>query len=444
MSEIIVFNSTAQGESHKATGKVCQDASLCVSDAEDNIHFGVVSDGHGSSTYFRSNIGSEILIEITREKVFEFINQIELENIVETNFQQIPIRKEVDKKQFIHDELFRGLFASIISCWNEKIMNHWLENKPTNEEMRRHKVPESAILKYENSEGIEVAYGCTLLSFIRTDKFWFAFHLGDGTCITFDEDGSWTEPIPADEKCIGNITTSMCEEDALDNFRYCIGTNTFPLAIFIASDGLDGAYGNISDLALLYNGIIKSFVTKGDELTINDIKESLPVLSTKGISRDDMSLAGLVDKKECKTIYSALLQNDFKYQTHYKQKKEEVLAEKEADFSNNEKEIIRMKKRQKELVREIKVDKNKSNTLNILILKLEKELESARHDKQKTDDAIKQKKDENEKLQNELKTPEDFSNRIKTAINLLKDEINNISFKIEKISIQMINFINKD
>ena len=46
------------------------------------------------------------------------------------------------------------------------------------------------------------------------------FILAMGKCIAFNEDGSWHEPIPWDEKCFLNKTTSLCDSSAIDEFRY--------------------------------------------------------------------------------------------------------------------------------------------------------------------------------------------------------------------------------
>ena len=57
------FNYSCEGESHKATGKVCQDHSLTCS--VEGLTMAVVCDGHGGERYFRSDIGSKFAAEAT-------------------------------------------------------------------------------------------------------------------------------------------------------------------------------------------------------------------------------------------------------------------------------------------------------------------------------------------------------------------------------------------
>ena len=90
----------------------------------------------------------------------------------------------------------------------------------------------------------EKIYGCTLMCYVQTSTYWFAFQIGDGKCFAFTEDGKWLEPIPWDEQCFLNKTTSMCDSRAIDEFRYCYqGDGVYPMAIFLGSDGIDDSFG---------------------------------------------------------------------------------------------------------------------------------------------------------------------------------------------------------
>ena len=61
-----VFNKSVIGSSHINTGKPCQDYSH--SSNTDSYSIIVVSDGHGSETYVRSEVGSKIAGQIAEEK----------------------------------------------------------------------------------------------------------------------------------------------------------------------------------------------------------------------------------------------------------------------------------------------------------------------------------------------------------------------------------------
>lgn len=70
---LLAFCSCHQGESHKKTGKVCQDAAFARCREEDRYAVAIVSDGHGGNNYFRSDIGSKKAVEATQEAIGEFM-----------------------------------------------------------------------------------------------------------------------------------------------------------------------------------------------------------------------------------------------------------------------------------------------------------------------------------------------------------------------------------
>jgi hypothetical protein len=351
MKNIRVFNSTATGESHKATNKVCQDSSASFEDSENGLFICAVSDGHGGDMYFRSDRGSKLLTKITIDTIRQFIENID-GNLFAVPFTAISartteVKEKIDRKVTSQDEAVRRLFSSILSQWNDGITKDWSEDPPTTEEMQTAKVPESAIKSFLEGKGTEFAYGCTLIAFARTPVYWFAIQLGDGKCIAFNSNAIWSEPIPWDEQCSGSKTTSTCEINPLDNLRYCYGNTDFPVALFIGSDGLDGAYGNMDDLALFYSAILKSFAKDGFKKTIKEIDESLPKLSAIGISRDDMSLAGVIDMDEIPMLYPLLMKKDIENAKNELAITEEVLNKKKEDVLEKESAI---KQKQEEVI----------------------------------------------------------------------------------------------
>ena len=73
---------------------------------------------------------------------------------------------------------------------------------------------------YENGKDLHSAYGATLIGAIITDSYWFGIHIGDGKCVSFSSEGEASEPIPWDEMCYNNVTTSICSPSAVSEFRY--------------------------------------------------------------------------------------------------------------------------------------------------------------------------------------------------------------------------------
>ena len=288
------FNYSCEGESHKATGKVCQDHSLTCS--VEGLTMAVVCDGHGGERYFRSDIGSKFAAEATEETISFFV-----ENVGDSLFKDKPFTavgpactvsdvRDLSKV----DTAFRQLFSSIIYRWNEKIKQHAQTVEVT--EWEKEHVPQKYLDEFAKGESLEKQYGCTLMVYAQTPNYWFAFHIGDGKCLSFQESPIWSEPIPWDEKCFLNKTTSLCDTSAIEEFRYCYqGDGHFPTAIILGSDGLDDSMGETSNLANFYIQILKMLANEGQEATEASLKETLPQLSRIG-SKDDMSVACVYDE----------------------------------------------------------------------------------------------------------------------------------------------------
>ena len=175
-------------------------------------------------------------------------------------------------------------------------------------ESEKASLEERWITDFEEKVNVEKVYGCTLMVYVYTPDYWFAFQIGDGKCFVCDTKGIWTEPIPWDDNCFLNKTTSICDGGAIDEFRYCYeGDGVHPIAVILGSDGIDDSFGLPENQANFYVQILKSIVASGEEATIKEIKSDLPQLSKIG-SQDDMSLAMVYDEEKIKTLYTKLIE----------------------------------------------------------------------------------------------------------------------------------------
>ena len=288
------FNYSCEGESHKTTGKVCQDYSFACS--VEGLTMAIVCDGHGGERYFRSDIGAKYAAEATEENVSFFIENVGDTLFKDTKFTAVgPTRTLSDAENLSKvDTAFRQLFSSIIYRWNEKIKHHAQTVELT--EWEKEHVPQKYLDEFAKGESLEKQYGCTLMVYVQTPNYWFAFHIGDGKCLSFQESPIWTEPIPWDDKCFLNKTTSLCDTSAIEEFRYCYqGDGHFPTAIILGSDGLDDSMGETSNLANFYIQILKMLANEGQKATEASLQETLPQLSKIG-SKDDMSVACVYDE----------------------------------------------------------------------------------------------------------------------------------------------------
>ncbi len=126
------LNFSCQGESHIATGKVCQDYSYSKVYENGNA-IAIVCDGHGGKRYFRSDIGAKIAAEVTEHKVKTFIEEVGLSLLKNEPFTQHgTISEQITNQDFDKtsniERAFRQLFGSIIYEWNAEVLAHATQN----------------------------------------------------------------------------------------------------------------------------------------------------------------------------------------------------------------------------------------------------------------------------------------------------------------------------
>ncbi len=267
------FAFSEQGYNHIKSDKVCQDSSGHYSDA--SMAVVVVADGHGSDNYPRTDRGSSFAVEATITAIREFVKTVEDSAI------DISVNS---------DSYLEQLAKNILANWHTAVETD-LEKYPFSEE-ELSKVPEKYKKRYMSGQRQEKAYGTTLIAACQTKDYWFGLQIGDGKCVCIARDGSMCEPIPWDEDCQANITTSICDSDAIDEFRYCF-MKECPVATLMGTDGIDDSYANSEEMYVLYRSILAIFAEYGRETGEAELQAFLPGLSRKG-SGDDVSIAGIV------------------------------------------------------------------------------------------------------------------------------------------------------
>ncbi|GHU64753.1 hypothetical protein AGMMS49983_11170 [Clostridia bacterium] len=289
-----VYHARAQGESHRTTQppKPCQD--YAYSFYHNGTGLIAAADGHGSGRYFRSDRGSKFAVESVIQCVAQFLNGANKNDLCAQLFDAAR-----------QSDLLPKLIKSIVSEWHSKVAKD-IEANPFSEEEYA-EVPEKYRARYENGEEPEKAYGTTLLAVLqKEDQFWLGLHIGDGRCVTIDRQGRYSQPIPWDERCFLNKTTSLCDEDAANEFRFrLLEGDQIPLATFVASDGIDDCFGHANDFEQLYQNfyanLAKLFISKPIKKAKKELRDYLPILSGKG-SRDDMSIALLMDREALRDV----------------------------------------------------------------------------------------------------------------------------------------------
>jgi len=271
------FAISSLGYSHK--NGICQDNSAFFSSNKMTIC--AVCDGHGDERCFRSEKGSKLGVDIAIKSIKTF---------VETN-PQFNIKNEKDVEYLI-----KQLKEHIIFEWNEATLNDFKSNPLSIEETNllrdKDKAEYLSTLTLSNYQHI---YGSTFVAGLITDNFWLILQLGDGDAVLLDERGLYL-PMPKDDKLQFQYTTSLCEVDAIDNFRHIYGFTT-PISMILSTDGLKNSYKNYDYFLGLYKDILNDAKVEDTDTLEKGLIEDLPVLSKIG-SGDDISIAISYDKEK--------------------------------------------------------------------------------------------------------------------------------------------------
>lgn len=272
-----------EGASHKESGLPCQDSSMCETFDNNQACIIAISDGHGSQTYVRSHIGSSLACQIAIKETKQFVS-----DYYDTLASKGTVSYSPDFGIEL-DPFFSNLFTSIHDQWHEAIKNDAKTNPFSREEKRK-----------LGASNIKLAYGCTLIVAVKTKDFTFAYHLGDGRLFTILYSGEWKQSVPWDSACEDNITTSLCESNPVNRFRFFLdSTNNQPYAIFMCSDGIEDCYGGSHDgnfkserLIVDYEEVLRCYLQ--DEDFDKACCDFLDYQSNK-FSHDDMSIAFIID-----------------------------------------------------------------------------------------------------------------------------------------------------
>ena len=271
------FACSVEGANHKKANKVCQDSSA--SYVDNLMAIAVVADGHGSDNYPRTDKGSRFAIDAAVGAIREFVT------VAEKNDIDLTMCSDRERDGYLEQ-----LKKSILAKWYDAVEDHWQKHPFVEEELS--KVSEKYKDRYTRGERIEKAYGTTLIAACQTKDYWFGLQIGDGKCVCLSQDGAMSEPIPWDEDCQLNVTTSICDSDAITEFRHSF-MKVCPIATLLGTDGIDDSYTNAEELHRFYRGVVGLFVQHGSAIGKKEIAEYLPTLSERG-SGDDVSVAGFI------------------------------------------------------------------------------------------------------------------------------------------------------
>lgn len=263
------FSRSVMGASHEKKGIVCQDSSA--HKVTEKYAIAVVADGHGSKKHFRSNIGSRCAVEATLETVEKF-----LENFEEFE-KTFPTR---------HKTVIENIEKQVIACWNEKITAHYNANPVTAVEKKPFEHNEFAEIN------VESYYGTTLIAGVTCRKFTFGFQIGDGSLVAVMPDGRTYMPMDYEEANPANITSSMCNANALAMFANFYLPEPGAAALFASTDGLYTSFGS-EQAFYSYHTLIASQLTDIDKVR-QSVENNIQKRTHFG-TEDDISFSAAVN-----------------------------------------------------------------------------------------------------------------------------------------------------
>lgn len=274
------FHATVHGHSHKATGLECQDWSGSVALPELGAHVFAVADGHGDASCLRSEKGSKVAVEACA-----------------STLRSLAKEYAHTREKLLNDEggarTLDALRTDIVRLWRKEVLAHYDANPLSVEQLEA--MGQKA--RRFAAERPEHLYGTTLVAGLLLPPVLVLVQQGDGFCVVVDRGGARCMPIPEDELCVGNRTTSLCDTDAAQRMRV-IATDMRkdgPMACVVGTDGLDKSLSGVEGLLDYVDGVMLEVLAAPCANTLEvRLQDGLRTLSERG-SGDDISLAGFVD-----------------------------------------------------------------------------------------------------------------------------------------------------
>lgn len=295
-----------RGASHVKNETPCEDYGLVA--CNDCGQVFVLSDGHGDSSCPRSDVGSRLACEIASAELLAFGEQLEgLDaRMLQDDPGHVTLILDADRQASV----VRQLVNSILGKWSSAVGRDVRERPLKDEELAG--CSERYRSLYQKGERLEHIYGATLIAGLMTDKYLLLLQQGDGRCDVFDATGAVSQPIPWDARCTANVTTSLCDEDAVRSTRYCVidRSKTDVAAVLAGSDGVEDAFFSMDQTHSFYRDLlIRAADTSVDELQ-EYLTAFLPEFSEKGTggygSQDDVTVCGMIDMEKVRAFRAAL------------------------------------------------------------------------------------------------------------------------------------------
>jgi Protein phosphatase 2C len=238
-----VAGATVPGAIHLRAGRPNQDAVRWLPrTGEGERVVMAVSDGHGSPASPRSGLGATLAVEIATDVLWQLAH---------------PISPAV----------LAAAVTTIVTRWTSQVLEH----------LARYPLATAGLGQPSDGDPgrpdrLTVIYGSTLLFAIVSVHELVLGQLGDGDVVVVDDTGQAARPLPADERLMAHVTTSLSDDDAVGNVRTTIVDAGRSRLVLLATDGYANSFRN--DDAFLQVGL--DVLRTADAQGIGSIRASLP------------------------------------------------------------------------------------------------------------------------------------------------------------------------
>jgi serine/threonine protein phosphatase PrpC len=265
-----VINASVRGSAHQRSGLPNQDAVDYGTSPRGDAPITVlaVSDGHGGGRHFRSQVGSTLAVHVAVKAVQDYLAGL--------------AGAECDLSQ---------LSQQIVDAWVTAVMSDLSHNPFSEAELGALEEAEGERGKESVVERPELAYGATLLVAAVTDERIIYLQLGDGDILTVAADGTTARPIAADERLVGNQTTSLCQPEAWREFRMTETATSagLPVLVLLSTDGYVNSFRSQEDFLQIGQDYLQILREQGSDVLSDELPKILAEATQQG-SGDDITL----------------------------------------------------------------------------------------------------------------------------------------------------------
>lgn len=231
ISDWRIIGASMKGASHKRSDRPNQDAIKQFPELCDSLPLIVaVSDGHGSTKYFRSDKGAQFAVEAAIDTL--------------RRFQENPAGFSTSSKLELQEQLGK----SLVNTWRSKVEADLQEEPFKIEELTFVEEKEGERARDKVVRKPVLAYGATILATMITESYIVYLQLGDGDILSVSEQGKTAKVIPDHELHFANETTSLCGSDPWVDCQFRIDklspTTAPPALILLCTDGYRNSFSS--------------------------------------------------------------------------------------------------------------------------------------------------------------------------------------------------------